>query len=50
MQGVSETEVRHQLALEDLEVDDSELHFEISPSSLISQGLELEGLQYEFNS
>jgi hypothetical protein len=44
---MSEAQVRHQLALQDtLDSDATQQHFELSPSALISQGLELEELQY----
>src|SRR6266850_4442663 len=38
-------QVRHQLALQDAE-NDTETHVELSPSTLIAQGLELDELQY----
>lgn len=44
---MSEAQVRHQLALQDtLDSETTQQSFEISPSALISQGLELEELQY----
>lgn len=45
--GVSEAQVRLQLALRDASEDNTnQIHFEITPSMLIAQGLELEDQQY----
>ncbi|KAM6489208.1 hypothetical protein JOM56_015378 [Amanita muscaria] len=47
---ISEAHVRLQLALQDASDDGNQTHFEITPSMLISQGLELEELQQRLRS
>ena len=42
---ISEMQVWHQLAFQDVE-NDTETNVELSPSTLIAQGLELDKLQY----